>query len=288
MKKIISISLAIAIAMSMTFSTAASTIRDRSLIPASMRFTEMSDALDILRYIIGLPTETVVCIQTHDLNADGVVDVADALMVLQGEIGLLDFIPVIMDENYTPPSFISITTGAPSRMPMEVFADGNTGFRDAIINEVSVARSGSADVRHASHKVDEITEFYFPHVEIRGYELRSVGILEGVMFFNYAPIGVDSISARLKDDVISVHVRCAERFDPSVEDHFRTESEYRISRGYGYLTESGMVYDREQGNIIARLGNTSIRIDVPQHMNSYETLRDLALQVIESAELVRV
>jgi hypothetical protein len=49
---------------------------------------EFDIALAILRYVIGLSTEIPICVTTHDFNDDGVVDIADALIVLRWIIGL--------------------------------------------------------------------------------------------------------------------------------------------------------------------------------------------------------
>jgi hypothetical protein len=43
----------------------------------------LADALAILRYIIDLPTEIEVTVETHDFDGNGVVEIADALVVLR-------------------------------------------------------------------------------------------------------------------------------------------------------------------------------------------------------------
>jgi hypothetical protein len=51
-------------------------------------FAEIGDALAILRYIINLPNEIEVCVSTHDFDGNGELEIADALLVLRGLIGL--------------------------------------------------------------------------------------------------------------------------------------------------------------------------------------------------------
>jgi hypothetical protein len=53
------------------------------------------------------------------------------------------------------------------------------------------------------------------------------------------------------------------------------------------LTEDGFIYS-DWGGIHAWLGNIGFRVDVPEKLNCPEFLRDIALQVIETAELVTV
>jgi hypothetical protein len=49
---------------------------------------EMADALAILRHIIGLPNEVRVSIARHDFDGNGVIEFADALLVMRFLIGL--------------------------------------------------------------------------------------------------------------------------------------------------------------------------------------------------------
>ena len=44
---------------------------------------DSSDALSILRYSVGFPTEDDMSLETADINGDGAVDSADALAVLR-------------------------------------------------------------------------------------------------------------------------------------------------------------------------------------------------------------
>ena len=59
-------------------------------------------------------------------------------------------------------------------------------------------------------------------------------------------------------------------------------------RRLGDLNEDGMLYINKFNTIIARIGNTSFHINAPERLGTYEFLRNLALQVIETAELVDV
>jgi hypothetical protein len=77
---------------------------------------------------------------------------------------------------------------------------GASSIRNALVEQMSVSRAiedgrMSADaveeqyLTHPEHKIAEITDFYFPTAEIRGFELSSVTILGGQFSFCYTPLG---------------------------------------------------------------------------------------------------
>jgi hypothetical protein len=56
--------------------------------PPTLATPDLTNALAILRYVIDLPTEVEVTVATHDFDGNGVVEIADALLVLRSVIGL--------------------------------------------------------------------------------------------------------------------------------------------------------------------------------------------------------
>jgi len=70
------------------------------------------------------------------------------------------------------------------------------------------------------------------------------------------------------------------------EEVWSTVSEQALRDGWGQLTEDGMVYSANVNDIIARLDNTWFFIRASDNFNSYEFMRDLALEVIATSELV--
>ncbi|MCL1807869.1 MAG: hypothetical protein FWG31_09235 [Oscillospiraceae bacterium] len=150
-------------------------------------------------------------------------------------------------------------------------------------------RKGDEDYAlFSEHELSKIKEFYsLDKFSIEGYELGSAFVGSASFMFQYfrdknkttgmygrIVIGIDRqdwIDANLPDtDLLKYQL---ERQDPkSVR-----------------LTEDDMLYFVNADLIIARLGR--IAITIQPHMlgeMSYEELRDLALRVIESAELVTV
>jgi uncharacterized protein HemX len=49
-----------------------------------------------------------------------------------------------------------------------------------------------------------------------------------------------------------------------------------------------MIYAESHRNIVARLNETSVRVDVPNELNKYDTLRDIVNRLIETVEIVQV
>jgi len=54
-------------------------------------WAQIKVALDILRHIVGLPTEIEVTVETHDFDGNGIIEIADALLVLREVVGLGGF-----------------------------------------------------------------------------------------------------------------------------------------------------------------------------------------------------
>ncbi|MDR2532138.1 MAG: hypothetical protein LBC82_04775 [Oscillospiraceae bacterium] len=175
-----------------------------------------------------------------------------------------------------------------SFMPVIISDVENGDFRKAIINKINISQlmdeeQHQADGSYKANKISEITEFYYPTIKFEGYELYSVAIFDGVFIFRYVPlefVGDDTSILLDIADVIEISIR---RFD-----QFRAEAKQAQNEGWGYLSEDGMLYAEEYSNIVAQIGNTTVRIDVPKKFNSYEFLRDLAFRLIETSEVVDV
>ena len=59
----------------------------RNCCATTLATPDMENALAILRYVVGLPTEIEVTVATHDFDGDGIVEIADALLVLWRIVG---------------------------------------------------------------------------------------------------------------------------------------------------------------------------------------------------------
>jgi len=149
MKKLLSLILTAALLCTLALSVSAK--------PLLNNRTEVFDALEILRHVIDLPTETEVTVATHDFDGNGVIEVADALIALRYVIGL----DVGVANNDKEVS----ARGEPSNNlngGLEPDADGN--FRDVIIQHI------------ASNSFD-ITKFYcFDATDVDGYRLADVSV----------------------------------------------------------------------------------------------------------------
>jgi hypothetical protein len=180
--------------------------------------------------------------------------------------------------------------------PVVLLAEASCDLRGTIADEVNASRAMSVvelrnDGRRGANRIPEITEFYFPIIEIDGFELHNVAIFDSAFIYMYAPIERDdSFRVQLRaEGTISIGVGRQEWYDErGITDLFSDTVRDAHIEGWGYLTESGMVYAENFQNIVARLGDNTVRIDVPQELNTYEFLRDLALRVIETMELVTV
>jgi len=179
-----------------------------------------------------------------------------------------------------------------------IFVSENGDLRSAMINEINMARTMDREtlekntnaVAHEINKVAEMTEFYYPRVEIDGYELHRVDVDESAYVYMYAPVGADErLYGVWESKVIRILVCRPENFrEQSNTDIFRETVEYSVSTGFGILSEDGMLYSEKHGLIVALMEDTEIQVEVPPSLNSYDYLHSLARQVIDTAELVRV
>jgi len=127
------------------------------------------------------------------------------------------------------------------------------------------------------HEVTSLTEFYFVTVEIEEFELVALEIDGHGLTFIYR-------CAEAIGGSISIDIERALRTDES----WRILTEQLTRDGRGHLTESGMIYQPGLSRISARIGTTRMSIRVPDTLNNYEFLRDLAFDVIETSRPVVV
>jgi hypothetical protein len=180
--------------------------------------------------------------------------------------------------------------------PVVLLAEASCDLRGTIADEVNASRAMSvvehrADSGRSVNRISEITEFYFPTIEIDGFELYSVAIFDSALVYIYARIGRDNdfgigISG---PDSITIFIDRTETLNEQGRVYtFAELVENSVEQGFDYHTESRMLHSPDSAIIVAPWGDTSVRIDVPQELNTYEFLRDLALRVIETMELVTV
>jgi hypothetical protein len=158
-------------------------------------------------------------------------------------------------------------------------------FTAAIIGEINTSRSMS-EAEHRDHgnyrsnKIPEITEFYSP-IEIEGFVLSSVSISEHGFAYYYYPVDMD------KDATLFFHHIGIEIVIERLKSRAVLATLTEIATvNNSTLTEDGFVYD--PGNILAPIDDAIFRISIPVSLDTPDFLRDLALQVIETAELVTV
>ena len=158
-----------------------------------------------------------------------------------------------------------------------------------LIETSKTLRKGDEDYTlFSENELSKIKEFYsLDKFSIEGYELGSAYVsLTGFMFQYFRENSDKKASAgRIvvgidRQDYLDTHLPDTDLLKFHLESH---------NPGVVSLTKDDMLYFEMAGMIKARLGRTTVTIQ-PQMLGemSYEELRDLALRVIESAELVTV
>jgi len=169
---------------------------------------------------------------------------------------------------------------------------GGVDFKSYAINQLTQAHSNGVHDgvnepwAFEANEVASLDEFYFVDVEIKGFELMSISIAgHGVFFYYWDMESISAGGVRSLENRVSVNVR-REVHGFSRDEHWQGLTEQLMRHHGGILTEDGMLYTAALNDIVARIDDTIFSIRVPSRLNDYEFLRDLALEVIETAELV--
>jgi len=172
--------------------------------------------------------------------------------------------------------------------PLTIWIYESADLKSELLNKIESSRTfNEEDEEHGVYtinKIYDIKEFYYPALEIDGFELFCIAISEAGFVFYYGP--VDKLNGEetyhfSNHDGIEIIV---ERPEWQLENV--PYSLYDIARGDGNtLTKDGFVHGGEN-HIFGRIEDTIFRISVPKSQNNYDYLRDLAFQLIETAELV--
>ncbi|MCL2409389.1 MAG: hypothetical protein FWC96_07225 [Oscillospiraceae bacterium] len=199
-------------------------------------------------------------------------------------------------DNNTEPYETEVSTGG---FPPPPFWIANTGgrsdFKSEAITQLTQAYSGLMHLNDANgnddwlydwNEVATLGEFYFVNVEVDGFELTGFGIdRDGVSFVYRCIEALEMGHINSRDNVLSIALR-REVSGHSREELWQIISEQLTRDGRGVITEDGMIYVETDRRISARIGDVPFSIGVPDRLNSYEFLRDLALEVIATSELV--
>jgi hypothetical protein len=187
---------------------------------------------------------------------------------------------------------ISVDTDSVSAEIIRHFSTARAIERGECVTNDSETRRIYSEL-HAS----EIPAFYsLDNLVIPGYELARA--LVGCSALSFTFIAKHELESphfvlATPGDAFYVSIRRWEIFDESMlSDPFG--SRQAMEQGTGYMTEDNMLYTPRSRAVSALLGDTVFSVAIapngnePDETNDLETLRDLALQVIETAELVRV
>jgi len=130
------------------------------------------------------------------------------------------------------------------------------------------------------HEVASLTEFYFVTVEIEGFELIELEISKYGVTYLFRCIETTGRG-------ITISIRRPSNYS-SPEEVWQVITEQALQHFSGSLSESGMIYHLNSMEILSRIGDTWFSIRVPNSLNNYEFLRDLAFDVIETSRPVVV
>jgi len=175
--------------------------------------------------------------------------------------------------------------------PLTIWRTEGKDLVEELINEINFSRAMTEEQRRENgnytlNGISEIEEFHRP-IKIDGFELFLILVGERGFAYYYAPVGQQRTQGRHdvsydSDIRISIGKRAQ---DISGVDWLKEVA--RVNEG-AILTEDNFVFFQNQEAIAGYVGEDSFTIMVPDKLSNYEYLRDLAWQVIKTAELVNV
>jgi len=161
--------------------------------------------------------------------------------------------------------------------------------REAIINEV-VSRidnirtaGGGANAIH--NKTSDIERFYLPPLKIDGFEFSSAHVDSRRFTFYYGLENVDYWRPGIEVSITRIDVLNQNGGSVSF---FNSSINQLRSQGHDYKVEDNLLLVTRFNKVTGFVGDLYFTIRVPDHLNNYDFLCDLALQVINSAKLVDV
>jgi hypothetical protein len=165
--------------------------------------------------------------------------------------------------------------------PLSVNVTANSNYKSLIFDEINTLQN-NGDSRGI------ISSFYFPDVEIEGFELVKINISGQFVSYYYNPLRTNGV--RISDDYCSGRgiMLMVDRSDFPYRFYETIEEFYESNSLNGGVLRGEFVYNKTAKSIYWFVDGVMFRISVPDELNDFEYLRDLAYQVIDSAELVDV
>jgi hypothetical protein len=184
-----------------------------------------------------------------------------------------------------------------SNVPITIKIDFGTNFKDEIIKLIEISKKNRKEDsenydNHFVNRISDINEFYSPTVEINGFIRHSVMTDGYALDYCYTPIETQKSEEdndfNYYTGITIIITRKGWIRDESV-NQFEHTVKQGVEQGWGSLTEENLLYNKTSRQITAPIGdNSCLIICVPEKLNNCESLRDLAFEVIETAELVVV
>jgi hypothetical protein len=165
--------------------------------------------------------------------------------------------------------------------PIELWVISTPNFKNELIKQFSSLHSASG-----------VKGFYYPAIEFDGLELYYAEGGENALFFSFGPVGITkkagsyhfSYETNVEIVIEIPENRHIDYRDKDIDEYLRI-----IARDNSYaFTEDGFVYKAGDSMIMGGINGRTFRLEMPKHMTDYESLRDLAFEFIETAELITI
>jgi len=207
----------------------------------------------------------------------------------------------VLDASYIPDDNHEVSIGLPAPFRI-IISDSRSDLKHEITSHLEQTHSdhnsvdsenatwvpGNMRERDISYQFNEISalgEFYFLDIDIEGFQLVEVAVDKYGMVYRFVDIqGVDRRDRDLDDWIMIDFLRPSELNTP--DDAWQILVDQALQQDRGYLIEDNMVYTESLNDLLFRIGNTQVNLRVPNKLNNYEFLRNLALRIAASSELV--
>jgi len=171
--------------------------------------------------------------------------------------------------------------------PLIIWANDENEFESILVDYIHMFKHQSEDnsaiAMFSENKVSDITEFYTPII-IDNYSLMCVAISEYGFVYYYLPDNKSINEEKIFSNTFGIEI-VIERRNMDVDDIVSYLG--KIAEENNYLINEGFLFNGEN-HIYGQIGRTIFRITVPDDLNTYENLCNLALHLKQSAVIVNL
>jgi hypothetical protein len=176
-------------------------------------------------------------------------------------------------------------------MPLIIKNIARGTYKEELIKQLGLLKMSEKEsleyIAYTQNKLDILEYFYYPSVEIDGYELYCVEATKYSFQYYYAPKeGQNGEYWFSHDTGILITIQRPEYVDASDPLKILTDQMDRL--GMDYIAEDNFLWGKTNSDMTAQLGDVWFMVSVPDKLNEFEFLVKICQEIIDNSELVVV